>query len=298
MAKDPTQKAKLTLKALDLTLTQDVKNDFYLQPKLQKCLTVDDIAREVAALSTRQEDAEELARTFRAMMRRMTWYISSGYSVSTPMGNFRVTSGGVLLESELTAAPPRERLRLGVAYTMSGEMRQALAEAEIDVEIQRTATGPQLFAVVSAHDAQHPGAVTRGEGVPVTPGQTCIIRGRNLKVGGTAQGVGVTLTRTDGDTPATHFIPATALYPNTPTQVGFVLPASAPDGSVWTVTLCTQLGSNGTALLKAPRTAEVPAMFVVGEVNPDVPVTPDEPGGSETPDPNPDGGGEAPDPAA
>ncbi len=34
MAQDPTQKAKLTLKARDLTLTQDVKNDFYLQPKL------------------------------------------------------------------------------------------------------------------------------------------------------------------------------------------------------------------------------------------------------------------------
>lgn len=280
MAKDPTQKAKLTLKALDLTLTQDVKNDFYLQPKLQKCLTVDDIAREVAALSTRQEDAEELARTFRAMMRRMTWYISSGYSVSTPMGNFRVTSGGVLLESELTAAPPRERLRLGVAYTMSGEMRQALAEAEIDVEIQRTATGPQLFAVVSAHDAQHPGAVTRGEGVPLTPGQTCIIRGRNLKVGGTAQGVGVTLTRTDGAaaSPAeTHFIPVAQLYPNTPTQVGFVLPASAPDGSVWTVKLCTQLGNNRN-LLKSPRTAVMDSYFVVGEVNPDVPVTPDQPG--------------------
>lgn len=281
MAKEPTQKAKLTLKALDLTLTQDVKNDFYLQPKLQKCLTVDDIAREVAALSTRQEDPEELARTCRAMMRRMTWYISSGYSVTTPLGSFHATAGGVLLESELTQAPPRDRLRLGVAYSMSAEMRQALAEAEIDVEIQRTATGPQLYAVVSAHDAQNPGAATRGQGVPVTPGQTCIIRGRNLKVGGTGAGIGVTITRMDGDTRTTHFFPLTALYPNTATQVGFVLPASAPEGSVWTVSICTQLGSNGTALLKAPRTAEIPVPFVVGEVNPDVP------GGGEAPDPTP-----------
>ncbi len=284
MAKDPTQKAKLTLKALDLTLTQDVKNDFYLQPKLQKCLTVDDIAREVAALSTRQEDAEELARTFRAMARRMTWYLSSGYSVSTPLGSFHVTAGGVLLESELTEAPPRDRLRLGIAYSMSQEMRQALAEAEIDVEIQRTASGPQLYAVVSAHDAQHPGAATRGEGVPVTAGQTCIVRGRNLKVGGTAEGVGVTLTRTDGDTRTTHFIPAAQLYPNTATQVGFVLPASAPEGSVWTVSICTQLGNGGTGLLKAPRTSEAPITFVVGEVNPDVPGG-DTPGGGDDQDP-------------
>lgn len=283
MAKDPTQKAKLTLQALDLTLTKDVTNDYYLHPRVQKLLTLDDIAREVAALSTRQEDPEELARTTRAMLRRMTWYISSGYSVTTPLGTFRVTSGGVFLESELNDAPPRDRLKLGVAYTMSAEMRHALDEAEIDVEIQRTATGPQLFAVVSTHDAQHPDAATRGEGVPVTPGQTCIIRGRNLKVGGTADGVGVTITRTDSAAatpPETHFFAPAALYPNTPTQVGFVLPASAPEGSVWTVKLCTQLGSN-RSLLKSPRTVEMPSFFVVGEVTPDVPPT----GGGEAPDP-------------
>lgn len=301
MAKEPTQKAKLTLKALDLTLTQDIKNDYYLQPKLQKSLTLDDIARETAALSTRQEDAEELARTCRDMMRRMTWYLSSGYSITTPLGSFRVTAGGVLLESELTQAPPRDRLRLGVSYTMSPEMRQALAEAEIDVEIQRTATGPQLYAVVSAHDAQHPGAATRGEGVPVTPGQTCIIRGRNIKVGGTGAEIGVTLTRTDGAAGAAaekHFFPLAALYPNTASQVGFVLPADAPQGSVWSVRLCTQLG-NGNNLLKAARTSEMPVTFVVGEVNPDVPSGGGGEGGGEAPDPQePDGGGgETPDPA-
>lgn len=59
MAKDPTQKTKLTLKALDLALTQDITNDCYLQPKLQKCLNMHDLASEVATLSTRQEDVEE-----------------------------------------------------------------------------------------------------------------------------------------------------------------------------------------------------------------------------------------------
>lgn len=63
MAKEPTQKAKLSLKALELSLTTDVTNDYYLQPKLQKCLNMDDIAREVAALSTRQEDEADIART-------------------------------------------------------------------------------------------------------------------------------------------------------------------------------------------------------------------------------------------
>nr|WP_304249130.1 hypothetical protein [Parabacteroides gordonii] len=78
MAKDPTQKAKLTLKALDLALTQDITNDRYLQPKLQKCLKMRDLASEVAALSTRQEDVDEITRTGNLILERMMWYLSSG----------------------------------------------------------------------------------------------------------------------------------------------------------------------------------------------------------------------------
>lgn len=278
MAKDPTQKAKLTLKALDLALTQDITNDRYLQPKLQKCLNMHDLASEVAALSTRQEDVDEIARTGTLLLRRMMWFLSSGYSISTVLGYFRPTSQGVFLDSELTSAPNRKRLKLGVAYSMSQEMRQALDEAEIDVEIQKSVSGPQLFMVVSAQDVQNPAAAARGEGVPVSAGQTCIIKGKNIKVGGAGDQIGVTIKRTDGDSGETFFFPISKLYPNTATQVGFVLPAGAADGSVWSVTLCTQLGSNGTAQLKEPRTATMPDNFVVGDI-------PETPGGGS-------GGGE------
>lgn len=266
MAKDPTQKAKLTLKALDLTFTQDVTNDRYLQPKLQKCLKMHDLASEVAALSTRQEDVDEITRTGNLLMERMMWYLSSGYSVSTLLGYFRPTSQGVFLESELMSAPDRKRIKLGVAYSMSQEMRQAFDEAEIDVDIQMSVSGPQLFMVVSAQDAQNPAAAARGEGMPISAGQTCVIKGKHIKVGGEGSQIGVTIRRTDGDSGETFFFPTAKLYPNTPTQVGFVLPATAPDGSVWSVTLCTQLGSNGAAPLKTPRTATMPDNFVVGDV--------------------------------
>ena len=85
-------------------------------------------------------------------------------------------------------------------------------------------------------------------------------------MGGEGSQIGVTIRRTDGDSGETFFFPTAKLYPNTPTQVGFVLPATAPDGSVWNVTLCTQLGSNGAAPLKTPRTATMPDNFVVGDV--------------------------------
>lgn len=195
MAKEPTQKAKLSLKALELTLTKDVTNDYYLMPKLQKCLDMADLAREVAAMSTRQEDEDEIKRIGNLLMKRMVWYLSSGYSLSTVLGYFRPTVNGVLLEPELATAPSRDRIKLGISYSMSQDMRQALAETELDVEIQKATSGPQLYSVVSAQDALHPDAATRGQGVPVSAGEACIIKGKNLKVGGTDEKIGVTLTR-------------------------------------------------------------------------------------------------------
>lgn len=180
-----------------------------------------------SCLSTRQEDVEEIARTGDQILRRMIWFLSSGYSITTLLGYFRPTSQGVFLESELMSAPDRKRLKLGIAYSMSQEMRQALADAEIDVEIQKSVSGPQLFTVVSAQDAQNPEAAARGEGVPISAGQTCIIKGKHIKVGGEGEQIGVTIRRTDGDSGRTFFFPASKLYPNTPTQVGFVLPATA-----------------------------------------------------------------------
>lgn len=49
------------------------------------------------------------------------------------------------------------------------------------------------------------------------------------------------------------------------------MPASATEGSVWSVSLCTQLNSSGTQQLKEPRTVTMADFFVVGEVasNPD-----------------------------
>lgn len=85
------------------------------------------------------------------------------------LGYFRPTVNGVLLEPELATAPSRDRIKLGISYSMSQDMRQALAEAELDVEIQKATSGPQLYSVVSAQDALHPDAATRGQGVPSAP---------------------------------------------------------------------------------------------------------------------------------
>lgn len=270
MAKN-SQRAKLVLKARENLLTKDVKNDFYLTVKSQRTLTLADLAKEVAATHGHQNEseAEMLARE---ILELGAWYLSNGFGITTPLGYHHATVSGTLLDSELNAAPDRTKLKFGVSYAMSDLMRKFLDEAELDLEIDKAKTGPQLFSVVSAQDAQHPDAATRGDSVPVAAGEACIIKGRNLKVGGPAEAnAGVTLTRQDklGVTPV--FIPAARLFPNTPTQVGFVMPAGAEEGSVWQVKLCTQLGSNGAQLLKEPRTVTMDDNFVVGQPAEDVP---------------------------
>lgn len=270
MAKN-SQRAKLVLKARENLLTKDVKNDYYLTVKSQRTLTLADLAKEVAATHGHQNEseAEMLARE---ILELGAWYLSNGFGITTPLGYHHATVSGTLLDSELNAAPDRTKLKFGISYAMSDLMRKCLDEAELDLEIDKAKTGPQLFSVVSAQDAQHPDAATRGDSVPVAAGEACILKGRNLKVGGPAEAnAGVTLTRQDKQGVTPVFIPAARLFPNTPTQVGFVMPAGAEEGSVWQVKLCTQLGSNGAQLLKEPRTVTMDDNFVVGQPAEDVP---------------------------
>ena len=259
------QRAKLVLKARENLLTKDIKNDYYLTVKSQRTLTLADLAKEVAATHGHQNQSEVEMLT-RKTLELAAWYLSNGFGITTPLGYYHTTVSGSLLDSELSAAPDRSKLKLGISYAMSDLMRQFLTEAALDLEIDKAKTGPQLFSVVSAQDAQHPDAATRGNSVPVAAGEACIIKGRNLKVGGPAEAnAGITLTRQDKQGVTPVFIPATRLFPNTPTQVGFVMPASAEEGSVWQVKLCTQIGANSSQLLKKPRTVVMDNNFVVGQ---------------------------------
>lgn len=224
-----------------------------------------DLAAEMVALSTRQEEPAEVESTGNSLFQRMMWFLSAGYSISTPMGVIRLNAKGNLRKSELLSAPDRSRILLDLSLSMSAEMRRMLNEVELDVEIQQSATGPVLIGITSGFNAKNPERAAKGEGVPITPGQPCVIRGKRIKVGGEGPTIGVTITRQDGDSGETHTFTATQLFPNTATRVGFVLPPTVEDGSIWSVKLCTQLGSNGSQLLKEPREAVLDDVFVVGE---------------------------------
>lgn len=283
------QRAKLTLKAVPNELT-DVVNDYYLNVKIQKQLTIADLAREFATTHG-HHTASEVEMIINETLELANWYLSNGYTVTTPMGSFRPVVNGGVMESELSSAPNRDKIRLSVAYTSSASLREELANAELDVEILKADNGPKVFSVADARQVEQsklPDADTRVP-IPVEPGQTCIVSGRNIKVGGPDESLGITLKRVDGSTGTTYFFPVSKLYPNTPTRVGFVLPAEVEEGSEWQVTVKTQLSSNGSTVLKAPRTVTWENTFTVGEVT-STPTPPGTGGSGEDGDDNEGGG--------
>lgn len=281
--KNTVKKSKLVLRAYENPLTEGDKTDYYVSPKGLGPITVEDLANDVATLGVRHEDPADLIRIWRAMHDRASWYITAGYTLTDSFGSYRLTSKGTLTKSELTSAPDRARLTLGVSFAMGSELRNAIDGVELAVEIEKPTTGPQLYTAVSGQDYENPEAVTRGESVPISSGGVTIVTGKSIKVGGEGPDIGLTLTRIDGDEGTTYFFTPKQLFPNTGTRVGFVMPTDAPDGSIWQVKICTQLGSNSSNLLKTPRTAVMEDYFVVGQtstVEPEEPEDPQPGGGS------------------
>ena len=274
MEEQNSQRSVLNLLAQENALTQDIENDYYLSIKRQGTLDIPTLAKEVAKKHG-GKSASEVEMLTNEVLELAAWYLSNGFSVNTPLGHFQTNVQGVVTSAEL-ASIDTSRIKLSVGYTMSQGMVDMLTNARIDVEANKAKTGPEIFAVISAQDAKDPEAVTRGESTPVRAGATTIIRGRNLKVGG-PQGaqVGITLTRTDEEAEPI-FIPAIDLYPNEPKEVGFNMPASAPDGSTWSVTITTQLGAKANRYLKDVRTFTLENAFIVGQVS-----SPTTPGGDD-----------------
>lgn len=265
MEEKNSQRSVLNLLAQENVLTKDVDNDYYLSIRRQDTLDIKTLAKEVAK-SHGGKTASEVEMLTNEVLELAAWYLSNGFSVNTPLGYFQTNVQGIVTDAELDSID-MSRIKLSVGYTMSQGMTTMLGNAKINVEVDKAKVGPQISAVISSQDAKNPEAVTRGESVPVKAGATTIIRGRNLKVGGPADsGVGITLTRVDQEAEPI-FIPAADLYPNEPKEVGFIMPASAPDGSTWSVTLKTQIGSRRGVFLKEPREFTLQSAFTVGQAS-------------------------------
>ena len=160
------QRAKLTLKALPHELTE-ATNDYYLNVKTQKQLTLADLAREVAATHGHQ-NAAEVEMLTREVLELANWYLSNGFTVTTPQGSFRTTVQGILLDTELNAAPNRDKLKLNVrSLIASAECNcKDLLDLCIDVIYHNNMKAFGLNALVNLYktwNTEHPAPAEKEE---------------------------------------------------------------------------------------------------------------------------------------
>lgn len=183
--KDLSTSQARTSKARENLLTKDVKNDYYLTVKSQRTLTLSDLAKEVAATHGHKTGKWKCLPV-------KLWNLPPGIS---PMASAYHHPAGLLphhrerhIAEQRTQCCPRP-LEVETRYQLRHERHHASIPHRC-----RTRCGDRQSQGRSATlrcgqraDAQHPDAATRrSESMPVAAGETCVIKGRNLKVGGPA----------------------------------------------------------------------------------------------------------------
>ena len=123
----------------------------------------------------------------------------------------------------------------------SQELRDVL---ERQVHVNVVGERPSAAFIATGEDV-----ATRAEGNVTQPGSIYTVTGKNIKVEGTDEAVGVYFVSSDGQETR-----VTQLAVNNPSQVVFVVPASLENGT-YTLRIVTQYTGGGT-LLKTPRTME------------------------------------------
>lgn len=222
-------------------LTKDVTNDFYLTPQVTASLTADDIigrlrSREIA---TKNVDGAAFIQTF---LDECITASAEGNNIVTNFFRSSIGIQGVIYDSELGHNIPAERLKVSVNLTQGEAARKAIEGTTIHVFEQTAATGPVIQSIVNP--------ISRASGT-LQIGGMALIEGMRLSLKGNDTTVGINFTKTGDSTNV--FIPAANVYPNTPTKLQFTLPTNMSNGD-WEVSVTTQASSNGSALLKEPRT--------------------------------------------
>lgn len=250
----------ISLMAYENNLTPDIADDYTLRVKTQSAsLDVSAIAREVARQQGKYQE-DEITLLLNKTCEVIADAVASGYVVNLPVALIQPTASGVVLKSELSQAPDRDKIKVSASFTPGKLLREALASARLELFSQPAPVGPLVNGAVSTSAAQ-PGVTTR---VPLEAGDMCVLTGRNLKLAGTDPSVGILLTSVE-DASKTFFITPYRVNPNEPRRLQFVLPAAMTEGA-WTVQVTTQYSSGGR-LVTTPRTTVMDAPLIIGEVS-------------------------------
>ena len=248
----------------DNTVTGENKGDKILVLESAGGMTLDDVLEKM-----KKEDTglrrETLAHAVDLYHRTLVEAVLSGYSVNT--GMFRMVPQFKGLVENGVWDPAVNSIY--VLFQQDKELREGIAETSVKILGEK---GSAAY-IIGSQDT-----TTRATDGSATPGRTFRLKGKNIKVVGTDEAVGVYLLSSVGDKTK---LSADRIVTNNPSEVIVLLPADLEEGN-YELQIVTQF-AGGNKLLKAPRT--VTKELFIG----DAPQEPEEPG---------DGGGDIIDPTA
>lgn len=224
-------------------ITPEVDNDYYLTPQVTGTLTVDDIIERLRKreIATKNVDGAAFIKTF---LNECADLSAEGYNINTSFFRSSISIQGVVYSEDLGSNIPAERVKVSVNLTQGDGARKAVNKSTVYIFEQAAPTGPALKTVRCPQEAEP-------HRLPL--GGMVIIEGKRLAVRGDAEGLGVIFEKAEGgDSPV--IVPASALTPNQPSLLQFILPATVTAGE-WRVKVSTQY-SNSSTFLKEPRTSE------------------------------------------
>ena len=163
----------------------------------------------------------------------------------------RLLMNGYQLNTGLFYAVPRflgvveggkwnpEQNAIYVAFTQDKVLREEIQKTHVSILGEKK----DVMYIIEVEDRK-----TKLKDGTMTPGHNFFVRGANLKVMGSNEAVGVTLTRKDG---TVHKLDEDQITTNKPSELTLLLPANLTDGD-YELTVTTQYVSNHVEL-KTPR---------------------------------------------
>lgn len=223
---------------MDNTVTKDNTEDVILVPVSIGTADEERIISEMMAEDSglRRETILHVHELEKRVVRRL---LMSGYQVNAGLYYASTAFRGVI---EGGAWNPQKN-SIAVNFQVGADLREAIKRTTVNIIGEK---GAAIY-IAGVTDA-----ATRAQDATATAGRAFTLTGRNLRVAGTAEGVGITLTAADGsETRITDDLFVT----NDPSKVIFIIPATMANGT-YRLRLTTQYGSNNKTLLKSPRTVE------------------------------------------
>ena len=226
----------------DNTVTGEDKGEKILVLENAGSLTLDDVLEEMKKEDTGLRK-ETLAHAVSLYHRTLAEFVLSGYSVNT--GLFRMVPQFRGLVENGVWNPDTNSIY--ILMQQDKALRDAIAQTSVKILGEKGSTA----YIISSQDT-----ATRATNGSATPGRTFSLKGKNIKVVGTDEAVGVYLLSSGGDKTK---LDMDRIVTNNPSEVIVLLPADLEEGN-YELQIVTQC-SGCSRLLRTPRTV-TKALFV------------------------------------